>query len=53
MAGTSVDRETYAAYMAQALYHRGPDAHGIRSWHEGIVNFIASRAKCSDGGLLP
>ena len=27
--------EDVAKNMAQAMFHRGPDAHGIRSWPEG------------------
>src|SRR5262245_28743998 len=27
----------YAAHMVQALRHRGPDAHGIRSWPEATL----------------
>ena len=30
--GNLPDAENHAAHMAQVLHHRGPDAHGIRSW---------------------
>ncbi len=35
--GTLPDSEKYASLMAQALHHRGPDAHGIRSWPEATL----------------
>ncbi len=30
--GTLPDGENYAAQIVQVLHHRGPDAHGIKSW---------------------
>ena len=30
--GTQLDGEETSARMARALWHRGPDAHGIKSW---------------------
>lgn len=35
--GTLPDSEKYASRMAQALRHRGPDAHGTRSWSEATL----------------
>jgi asparagine synthase (glutamine-hydrolysing) len=35
--GTLADRENYAACMVETLRHRGPDAHGIRSWPDATL----------------
>src|SRR4029450_11333785 len=35
--GTLPDNERYASRMVHALRHRGPDAHGIRSWPEATL----------------
>src|SRR6059036_1600509 len=35
--GASADGENSAGGMVQALRHRGPDAHGIRSWPEATL----------------
>ena len=35
--GTLPDSEKYASRMAHALHHRGPDAHGTRSWPEATL----------------
>jgi asparagine synthase (glutamine-hydrolysing) len=35
--GTLRDSAKYASRMAQALRHRGPDAHGIQSWPEATL----------------
>jgi asparagine synthase (glutamine-hydrolysing) len=35
--GTLPDHEQHASRMAQALRHRGPDAHGMQSWPEATL----------------
>ena len=35
--GTLPDSAPYASRIAQALRHRGPDAHGIQSWPEATL----------------
>ena len=35
--GTLPDSEKYASRMVHALHHRGPDAHGTRSWPEATL----------------
>src|SRR5262249_43056119 len=35
--GTLPDHEGLAKRMVQALQHRGPDAHGIRSWSKATL----------------
>ena len=35
--GTLPDSAQHASRMAQALRHRGPDAHGIQSWPEATL----------------
>lgn len=35
--GTLPERENYASRMVRVLHHRGPDAHGIKSWPEATL----------------
>lgn len=52
--GTLPDGDRYAARMAQALHHRGPDARGIRSWPEGtLVHTRLSIIDLSPAGAQP
>jgi asparagine synthase (glutamine-hydrolysing) len=52
--GTLPDSEKYAARMVQALRHRGPDAHGCRSWLEAtLVHTRLSIIDLSPTGAQP
>jgi len=35
--GTLSNGEKHATRMAQALFHRGPDSHGIKAWPEATL----------------
>ena len=35
--GNLPDGESHAVRMVQALHHRGPDAHGVRSWPQATL----------------
>jgi len=52
--GNLPDGENYAGRMVQALRHRGPDAHGIRSWPEAtLVHTRLSVIDLSPAGAQP
>jgi asparagine synthase (glutamine-hydrolysing) len=52
--GTLPDSENYAGRMVQALHHRGPDAHGIKSWPEAtLVHTRLSIIDLSPTGAQP
>src|SRR5713226_1863257 len=52
--GTLPEGENYARRMVQALHHRGPDAHGIRSWPEAtLVHTRLSIIDLSPAGAQP
>jgi asparagine synthase (glutamine-hydrolysing) len=52
--GNLPDSENYAGRMVQALRHRGPDAHGIRTWPEAtLVHTRLSIIDLSPAGAQP
>lgn len=52
--GSLPDGEDYAARMVKTLRHRGPDAHGIRSWPEAtLVHTRLSIIDLSPAGAQP
>jgi asparagine synthase (glutamine-hydrolysing) len=52
--GTRPDNERLAPHMVQALHHRGPDAHGTRSWPEAtLVHTRLSIIDLSPAGAQP
>src|SRR5215467_7930272 len=52
--GTLLDNEKYAFRVVQSLRHRGPDAHGIRSWPEAtLVHTRLSIIDLSPAGAQP
>lgn len=52
--GTLPDDENYAGRMVEALHHRGPDAHGIKSWPEAtLVHTRLSIIDLSPTGAQP
>jgi asparagine synthase (glutamine-hydrolysing) len=52
--GTLPDSEKYASRIAHALRHRGPDAHGTRSWPEAtLVHTRLSIIDLSPTGAQP
>jgi len=52
--GTLGEGEKYAERMVQVLRHRGPDAHGIRSWPEAtLVHTRLSIIDLSPAGAQP
>jgi asparagine synthase (glutamine-hydrolysing) len=52
--GTLPDNERYASRMVHALHHRGPDAHGIRSWPEAtLIHTRLSIIDLSPTGVQP
>ncbi len=52
--GSVVDGEVAAGRMVQALRHRGPDAHGIKSWPEAtLVHTRLSIIDLSPAGAQP
>src|SRR5262245_19315653 len=52
--GTVVDGELVASGIVQALRHRGPDGHGIRSWSEAtVVHTRLSIIDLSPAGAQP
>src|SRR5919109_511393 len=52
--GTLPDSALYTARLAQTLRHRGPDAHGIRSWPEAtLVHTRLSIIDLSPAGAQP
>src|ERR671925_1643155 len=45
---------TYAARMARAMRHRGPDAHGVKAWPEAtLVHTRLSIIDLSPAGAQP
>ena len=52
--GTAPDDNDLAQRVVQALHHRGPDAHGIRSWPEAtLVHTRLSIIDLSPAGTQP
>src|SRR5215813_4384639 len=52
--GTFPESKKYTARVAEALRHRGPDAHGIRSWPEAtLVHTRLSIIDLSPAGAQP
>ena len=52
--GALENGEYYAGRIAKALHHRGPDAHGIRSWPEAtLVHTRLSIIDLSPAGAQP
>lgn len=52
--GTLPGSEDYGVRMAQTLHHRGPDAHGIRSWPDAtLVHTRLSIIDLSPAGAQP
>ncbi|MDT3778016.1 asparagine synthase (glutamine-hydrolyzing) [Nitrospira sp. MA-1] len=52
--GHLTDSESYAARVAKALHHRGPDAHGIQNWPEAtLIHTRLSVIDLSPGGAQP
>src|SRR5213596_588947 len=52
--GTLVGAEKYASRMVEVLYHRGPDAHGIKSWNGAtLVHTRLSIIDLSPAGAQP
>jgi asparagine synthase (glutamine-hydrolysing) len=52
--GNLPDGENYAGSMVHALCHRGPDAHGIRSWPKAtLVHTRLSIIDLSPAGAQP
>src|SRR5919108_3112741 len=52
--GTLPDSESYAARIVQTLHHRGPAAHGIKSWPEAtLVHTRLSIIDLSPNGAQP
>jgi asparagine synthase (glutamine-hydrolysing) len=52
--GTRTDDDDLAQRVAQALHHRGPDAHGIRVWPEAtLVHTRLSIIDLSPAGAQP
>src|SRR5688572_11351112 len=52
--GTLSDGEIHAAHITETLRHRGPDAHGIRSWPEAtLIHTRLSIIDLSPAGAQP
>ena len=52
--GNLPDGERYAARMVRILHHRGPDAHGVRSWPQAtLVHTRLSIIDLSPAGAQP